>query len=367
MRASNGFNSGPGAVASSRRASRTAGSSATSRQQRQPAPGAAARASQQQRRQQYAGDNRDQVLGTGEPISAAHRQGALAGQRVGGAVAQVVHHQNRGRQQSGAQADGEHQRRQRKCLQVVGAAHRDRSEEQQHQRVAEAAVAERQRAAGVAHRRRHRCRQHHRQGPATPDHGGHRQHRGTGKHDDGARQHLAAGDQPRLGDARRTHARVSVRPVAGVSPVVVQVGADLDQQRGAQRHHPPQRHCGAVPQRQGAAGQHRGHCRPQGAGPDRQPPAGCGRGVWLHLHRQEFVGCWRRGPSEGWGCARIGHRRRSWGAKSAAGSARSLAAASRRMSPAPPAPRASDRTAWWPPRPAPAGPPDRRNRRSSRP
>ena len=211
------------------------------RQRRRPARAAGGGGQQQYRWQHCAGQHAGQILGAGEAVAETDRQGTLAGLLVGGTVAQVVDDQDGGGEQAGAEADAEHQRRQCQRLQVVGGADRHRTEEHQHQQVAEAEVAERPRAAGVADRGRHAGNQQRRQRPSGSHYAGHPQDGSAGKHHQRAAEHLPWRNQTCLRHPRRADPIRRVGAVAGVRPVVVQVAAHLNQQRAGQRHQRPRR------------------------------------------------------------------------------------------------------------------------------
>ena len=202
-------------------------------------------------------------------VAEHHRQGALAGDRVGRDVAQVVDHQDRAGQR--ADADRGVQRRParpRLGLDVRRADHRDQPEEHEDHHLAEAEVAVGPRAAGVEPRGEHADRARPR--PATrrwwrPAPG--RPRAATPNARNAARLHRARGrgpgaDEPHRADPVGVGAADAVGVVVGVVDRHLQRQAD---HQGEQRL-PPDRARRRTPRRR---------CRPARGRP---PRAGCADG-----------------------------------------------------------------------------------------
>ena len=210
------------------------------------------RQQRQLRQQRVRQQHQHRVFPAAEGRPQPDRQGALAHLAVGLEIAVVVDHQHgRGGQAnhggSGQQARGPVQR-----LQVIAAAHGHEAEEEQHHQVAKGGVGDRPRPARVGHRRR--CRHHPKQQdrPATAP--GQRQPDGGGQQETGARcgAHLHRAEQPQLRGARQAQAPGAVGAALEIAHVVVEVGAQLQQQRA--QH----------------AGQHQRQVDAAGLGPDQR-------------------------------------------------------------------------------------------------
>ena len=166
-----------------------------------------------------------------------HRQRALAGPAVGVDVADVVHHEDRRREQSHGHPQSHGLPAQVLRLDEVRARHGHDAEEQEHEQLAEALVPVGARAAGVEHAGEDRRRAHHQQLPAGDgrevEAGRHRHaERHVGAHEHPPRRHQAAGRDPHGAEPV-----LGVGAAPGVRVVVREVRADLDEHAAEQRGH----------------------------------------------------------------------------------------------------------------------------------
>ena len=159
----------------------------------------------------------------------------LPGAAVRVDVADVVDHQDRGRQQADRDREPERQPVEVLELHVVRAVDGDQPEEQEHEQLAHAGVAVGPGPAGVEDARGDRG------GADGDDHpAGDGRQVDPGDDRDAERQpggveHAARRDQPGRGDAHGAEAVGGVGAALGVGVVVGEVGADLDEDRADQR------------------------------------------------------------------------------------------------------------------------------------
>ena len=225
-------------------------------------------------------DDQPDVQEPGRPVAHAHRQRALPDRGVAGDVAQVVHDEQRGREEAHGHRRAERQPRELLGLHVGRARGGHEAEEHEHEDLAQPGVAVRPRAAGVEPAGEERRGPDDQQlGPdrdreRQPGHPGHAERGERGPlHRRGRSQALT--DQPHRPDP----ALVGIRAPDAVAVVVGVVRRDLDRERDHQGAGgpPPDQPAGHLAHGAGRAHEHGDDRRRQRPGPRPRDPDVHGR------------------------------------------------------------------------------------------